>query len=234
MREAIGARAARLVLLDPTALDRQAELLAAAMAAGVEVRTVDAAQLAELTDTVHPQGVVAVCAFLDRDGGAVVSADARLLVCCADVRDPGNAGTVIRSADAFGADGVVLSAGSVDPYNPKCVRASAGSLFHLPLVVDAAPEEVTRAARAHGLQVLAADGAGAAELTDLQAAGTLTRPTLWLFGNEAWGLPESVAALADQGVRVPIYGRAESLNLAGAAAVCLYASATAQRTVRQP
>ena len=152
----------------------------------------------------------------------------RLVVICADVRDPGNAGTVIRTADAAGADCVVLAGSSVDAYNPKTVRASAGSLFHLPVAVE--PDVVTAvaAARAAGLTVLAADGAGEVVL-DRGAEGLLAGPTAWLFGNEAWGLPPETAALADHRVRIPIHGRAESLNLSTAAALCLYASAAAQR-----
>jgi len=145
------------------------------------------------------------------------------------VRDPGNAGTVVRCADAFGADGVVLSTGSVELTNPKTVRASVGSLFHLPVTVGADLAAVVEAAHAAGLQVLAADGSGDVELTDLVTQGLLARPTLWLFGNEAWGMPAQDRALADRVVRVPLYGAAESLNLATAAAVCLYATATAQR-----
>lgn len=221
--------AARLVLIAPAALERHGDLVQAATADAVEVQSVDAEQLAHLSDTVHPQGVIAVCNFCDQPTDAVITADARLLMCCADVRDPGNAGTLIRSADAFGAQGVLLSEGSVDPYNPKAVRASVGSLFHLPVVVGADLRVVSAAARAHGIQVLAADGNGEADLTDLGLDGTLARPTLWLFGNEAWGLPPVVTALADRSVRVPIHGRAESLNIASAAAVCLYATATAQR-----
>jgi TrmH family RNA methyltransferase len=136
---------------------------------------------------------------------------------------------VIRCADAFGADAVILSEGSVDAYNSKAVRSSAGSLFHVPLVLGAPLPEVVAAARAKGLQVLAADGGGLLDLDQLGTSGDLARPCLWLFGNEAWGLPADDAALADQTVRVPIYGAAESLNLAAAAAVCLYATSTAQR-----
>lgn len=153
---------------------------------------------------------------------------ATLVVCCAQVRDPGNAGTVIRCADAFGADGVVLSAGSVELTNPKTVRASVGSLFHLPVAVGVELAAVVRAAHAAGLQVLAADGSGDVELSTLARTGELARPTLWLFGNEAWGMPAQDRALADRVVRVPLYGAAESLNLATAAAVCLYTTATAQ------
>jgi TrmH family RNA methyltransferase len=148
---------------------------------------------------------------------------------CADVRDPGNAGTVIRCADAAGAGAVVLTGSSVDPYNGKAVRASAGSLFHLGLAVVPDTAAVIEELQRRGLQVLAADGAGETDLDDAIDAGLLDRPTAWLFGNEAWGLPEEVGALADHRVRIPIHGRAESLNLATAAAVSLYASARAQR-----
>jgi TrmH family RNA methyltransferase len=124
---------------------------------------------------------------------------------------------------------VVLTGSSVDPYNGKAVRASVGSLFHLPLAVGAGTAEVVGALQAAGVGVLAADGAGELDLDDAVDDGLLTGPTAWLFGNEAWGLPDDVAALADHRVRIPIHGRAESLNLATAAAVCLYASARAQR-----
>jgi TrmH family RNA methyltransferase len=155
-----------------------------------------------------------------------------LTVLLAQVRDPGNAGTVIRTAEADGASAVLLSHGAVDGYNAMCVRASAGSLFHLPIAVEVDVPTTVGALRVSGVQVLAADGAGGTDLDDLADAGRLAAPTAWLFGNEAWGLPADVAALADEVVRVPIHGRAESLNLATAAAVCLYASARAQRRVR--
>ncbi|HLT59722.1 MAG TPA: RNA methyltransferase [Microlunatus sp.] len=204
------------------AAERHADLVAA----HPEPRLIDEAELRALTDAVTPQGVVAVCRTDPHDADSVITADTRLLVCCARVSDPGNAGTVIRCADAFGADAVVLSAESVDPYNPKTVRASVGSLFHLPIAVDADVTDVVTAARARGLQVLAADGAGES-LTALAGSGELARPTLWLFGNEAHGLSDELAGLADRVVAVPILGAAESLNLATAAAVCLYASSAA-------
>lgn len=181
--------------------------------------------LRTLTDSITPQGVVAVCRMAHRPLAEVITGEARLLVCCARVSDPGNAGTVIRCADAFGADGVVLSSESVDPYNPKTVRATAGSLFHLPMTVDVDIPGVVATAHAAGMQVLAADGAGE-NLTQLAAAGNLSRPTLWLFGNEAHGLPDDLAQLADRIVAVPILGAAESLNLSTAAAICLYTSST--------
>ena len=184
--------------------------------------------LAGLTDAVTPQGVVAVCRMLDRPAAELLREPVRLAVLCVEVRDPGNAGTVIRCADAFGAGAVLLSAGSVDVYNPKTVRASVGSIFHLPLAVDADPAAVVRAARRSGMRVLAADGAGPARLDRLAAGGVLRAPLMWVFGTEATGLPAALTALADEVVSVPLFGAAESLNLASAAAVCLYASATAQ------
>jgi TrmH family RNA methyltransferase len=189
---------------------------------------VDDAALDSLADTVTPQGVVAVCRSLDVPLDAAV-AGARLVAVCADVRDPGNAGTVIRCADAAGADAVVLAGHSVDAYNPKTVRATVGSLFHLPLALADDPAAAVAALQAAGLTVLAADGAGEVDLDDAVDDGLLAGPTGWLFGNEAWGLPADLAALADHRVRIPIHGRAESLNLSTAAAVCLYASARAHR-----
>ena len=144
---------------------------------------------------------------------------------CADVRDPGNAGTVIRTADAAGAVGVVLSGNSVDPYNDKTVRASVGSLWHLPVSLADDPADCVRRAQDAGFVVLAADGAGDTDLFEAERSGLLDQPVAWLFGNEAWGLPDELAALADHRVSIPIFGRAESLNLSTAAAVCLYASA---------
>ena len=188
---------------------------------------VDDRALASLSDSVTPAGVVAVCRFLDVALVSALATNSRLIAICADVRDPGNAGTVIRTADAAGADGVVLAGSSVDPYNPKTVRASVGSLFHLPLAVEPDVATAVAAAKAAGLSVLAADGDGETSLDE--AGDLLGRRTAWLFGNEAWGLPREVAALADHRVRIPIHGRAESLNLSTAAALCLYASAGAQR-----
>lgn len=190
---------------------------------------VDDKALASLSDSVTPAGVVAVCRFLDRPLEHVLDRSPALVAICADVRDPGNAGTVIRTADAAGADAVVLAGHSVDAYNPKTVRATVGSLFHVPLATVADPAEAVTRTKAAGLVVLAADGAGETDLDDAIDEGLLAGETAWLFGNEAWGLPEELAALADHRVRIPIHGRAESLNLSTAAAVCLYASARVRR-----
>jgi TrmH family RNA methyltransferase len=197
--------------------------------AGIPWLTADEGAIAALSGAVTPQGIVAVCRFLDVPLETVVQrgADHTPIVICADVRDPGNAGTVIRCADAAGAAGVVLAGNSVDLYNDKTVRATVGSLWHLPVSVGVDPAECVRRAQAAGFVVLAADAAGETDLFGAESSGLLDQPVAWLFGNEAWGLPEDLAALADHRVSIPILGRAESLNLATAAAVCLYASARA-------
>jgi TrmH family RNA methyltransferase len=217
---------------------RHADLVAEMAQSGVPVHAVSGEVMAELAQTVTPQGLLAVCGFVDvplDQALAGPNADAgppSLVAVLASVRDPGNAGTVLRAADAAGAGAVLFSDASVDPYNGKAVRASAGSLFHLPLVAGVRLEPAVSALRAAGLRVLAADARGGRTLDDLSPE-ELAAPTAWIFGNEAWGMPEPVLALADESVAVPIYGRAESLNLATAAAVCLYASARAQRAPNQ-
>ncbi|WP_445258883.1 TrmH family RNA methyltransferase [Nocardioides aurantiacus] len=212
------------VFATPAAGDRLGALRSAAEAAGVRWWVADEAAVASLSGAVSPQGVVAVCRVLDVALADVVATTGTLVV-CADVRDPGNAGTVIRTADAAGATGVVLAGSSVDPYNDKTVRATVGSLWHLPLALAPDPASAVAQVRASGRLVLAADGGGETDLFDAEDAGLLDRPVAWLLGNEAWGLPEELAALADHRVAIPVLGRAESLNLATAAAVCLYASA---------
>jgi RNA methyltransferase, TrmH family len=233
VREAVRHAAAdvRDVYVTAQAQQRHPQIVAAAHAAQLWVHEVTPEVLAAMCDTEAPQGIVAVCRWsgpgLD-EALAALPPDAFVCV-LTHVRDPGNAGTVIRCADAAGAGGVVLTGASVDPYNGKAVRASAGSLFHLPLALDPGTAEVLDAVHRAGLLVLAADGRGELDLDDAEDAGLLGAPTAWLFGNEAWGLPADVAALADHRVRIPLHGRAESLNLATAAAVCLYASARAHR-----
>ncbi len=219
------------VLATESATARHDDLRAAAAAGEVRWTVVDVDVLAAVADTVTPQGVVAVCHFVDVSlADALAAAPApRLVAVGVDVGDPGNAGTVLRCADAVGADAFVLAGESVDPYNPKAVRAGAGSLFHLPVVAGVEPAIAVAAARTAELQVIAADGAAGVDLDDAEARGLLGKPTAWLFGNEAHGLTDAGRALADELVAVPLYGRAESLNLAAAAAVCLYASARAQR-----
>ncbi|MCL1837761.1 MAG: RNA methyltransferase [Propionibacteriaceae bacterium] len=205
------------------------DLIEAAEANNVPVFAVSEQNLATMTDTVTPQGVVAVVRALSVQLESVFypTSDASLVVICAQVRDPGNAGTVIRCADAFGADAVIMSHDCVDLYNPKVIRSSAGSIFHLPIVTDVELTDAIAACRAAGLQIFATDGEAGISLTDL--CSELANPTAWIMGNESWGLPSEQIKLADKTVAVPIYGQAESLNLATAAAVCMYTSASAQR-----
>jgi len=265
------------------------DLVTSIASAGIPVHVVSGEVMGELAQTVTPQGLLAVCGFVDVELAQVVSElegrgvawtvsippdppqgrgtsdegpppqaamQARrgivkgdgevggapeasgkhvtepapaLVALLANVRDPGNAGTVLRTADAAGAQAVVFADASVDPYNGKCVRASAGSLFHLPVVAGARLEDAVVTMRDAGLRVVAADGRAGRGLDDPAVRARLGEPTAWMFGNEAWGLPPGLVALADEAVAVPIYGKAESLNLATAAAVCLYASAHAQR-----
>jgi TrmH family RNA methyltransferase len=195
----------------------------------VPVLTASDEVVAEMSDTITPQGIVGLCRFVDTPFKEILQIRPRLVAVLAHVRDPGNAGTVLRCADAAGAEAVVFTDASVDVYNPKAVRASAGSLFHLPVAVGVPVERAVTGLKTAGARVLAADGAGDRDLDAEIDAGAMGSPTAWIFGNEAWGLPEGTRGLADAVVRVPLHGRAESLNLATAAAVCLYASARAQR-----
>jgi RNA methyltransferase, TrmH family len=227
---------------------RYHDLVTSIAGAGVPVHVVSGEVMGELAQTMTPQGLLAVCGFVDVQLAQVASAlEGRpgrtedpsaenltkpapaLVALLVNVRDPGNAGTVLRTADAAGAHAVVFADASVDPYNGKCVRASAGSLFHLPVVAGARLQHAVAAMRDAGLRIVAADGRAGRSLDDPDVRARLRSPTAWMFGNEAWGLPPDCVALADEPVAVPIYGRAESLNLAAAAAVCLYASARAQR-----
>jgi TrmH family RNA methyltransferase len=218
--------------LTRAALDRYTDIAQAAVDAGVDVETVSDHVLEAMADTVTPQGVIAVCRQFPVSVGELVAHGrdghgARLIAILDQVRDPGNAGTIIRAADAAGADGVILTGASVDAYNPKVVRSTTGSLFHLPIAQGGSLEAALGAARAGGLRVLAADITGDALPL---VRDRLAEPTAWLFGNEAHGLSDETLALADAAVRVPIYGHAESMNLATAASVCLYESAFAQNT----
>lgn len=225
--------------LTPEAADRHADILARARAAGLYTHTVTPRVMAAMS--ADAQGVLAVVAttalaagLRPQEGGAGAGeglaerlAGARLVAVLAEAQDPGNAGTIIRTADAAGADAVVLVRGSVDATNPKVVRSTAGSLFHLPVLTGAGLEEVLEALDGAGLAVLAADGSGPVGLFD--ADELLARPCAWLFGNEARGLAPEALERAEAVVSVPVLGAAESLNVAAAAAVCLYASVRAQR-----
>ena len=210
----------------PSAMERHPDVRDAAREAGIEVLFTTEGVLDAMADTVTPQGIVAVARQSPTSLREVFAASPCLIAICEEVRDPGNLGTIIRAADAAGADAVVLTGRTVDPYNPKVVRATTGSLFHLPVVVGLELPTVIEKARAAGVRVIAADVGGG---DFLASRDVLAQPTAWLFGNEARGLDDDSLALADLSLRLPIYGAAESLNLATAASVCLYETAFAQR-----
>lgn len=210
----------------PTAWDKHQDIRDAASDAGVEVAFASEQVIDAMADTVTPQGIVAVARQVPTSVRDVFDGEPRLIVICEEVRDPGNLGTIIRAADAVGADAVILTGRTVDPFNPKVVRATTGSLFHLPVAVGVDLADATGRARSAGLRIVAAD-VGGEDFVDHRA--TLAEPTAWVFGNEARGLDEDALQLVDLSLRLPIYGRAESLNLATAASVCLYESAFAQR-----
>ena len=220
----------RRLLVAETAIDQHQDLLRAANDAAIPIGTVPAGVVGELTDTVTPQGLLAVCRSVDVPLAQALTSGARLVVFCDQVRDPGNLGTVIRCADAFGADAVLISTDAVDLYNPKAVRASTGSIFHLPIALGVDLAAASSTARAAGLAVFGADGSADCSVDDLLTSGELAEPVMWVLGNEAWGLTDDHAALLDRLVALPLYGRAESLNLSTAAAVLLYATATAHRS----
>jgi TrmH family RNA methyltransferase len=229
---ALAAGAAVEVLVSASACERRAGEVAAADAAGVPIHVVEDRAFESLVSARTPQGVVAVCTWapdtltglLAAGSGSPGPGDQAVLA--HEVSDPGNAGALIRVADAAGVRLVALSDRSVDPTNAKCVRASAGSLFHLPVVAAGDTATAIAALRAAGRRVLAADvTAESVDLFDAERRGLLAGGVAWLFGNEAHGLPADVLAEVDHVVRIPILGRAESLNLATAAAVCLYTAA---------
>ena len=193
--------------------------------AGTPTQLVTERAAKALSDTVTPVGLVAVCAIPDAGLEQVLAEAPTLVAVPVGVSEPGNAGTIIRVADAMGADAVVLAGPSVDPYNGKCLRASAGSIFSIPVIAEPDTDAVVAGLRDAGLQVLATVLDGSVSLDDVD----LARPTAWLFGPEAHGLPPDVVELATARVRIPMAGNAESLNIGSAAAICLYQSARASR-----
>jgi len=214
------------LFVTPTALDRYQDIGRAAREADLEIEFVTEQVLEAMADTVTPQGVLAVARQFPTSLKEILAGEPRLIAILEEVRDPGNAGTIIRAADSAGADAVILTGRSVDLYNPKVVRATTGSLFHLPVAIMPELDDVLERVKAAGIQVLAADIKGEDLLS---ARPSLAAPTAWLFGNEARGLSDEQLELADRAITVPIYGKAESMNLATAASVCLYESAFAQR-----
>lgn len=213
------------ILVTEPALSEHSELFASVQS---KVTLVSDRVLDKIADTRTPQGVVTVAHQLDVDIELVISNKPKLVAVLDQIRDPGNAGTVLRAADAAGADAVIFSKESVDLYNPKTVRSTAGSLFHLPIVIEADIDHALAQLHEAGLQILAAAGMGESIL----GIDSLAEPTAWVFGNEAHGVTDRTLELADKVVALPIFGAAESLNLATAASVCLYQSAFRQNPSR--
>ncbi len=208
------------LFVTPAAAARNADLVDDAEAAGADIVVVTETVLGSIAGTITPQGLIGVAALADPPLADALSG-ADLAVVLWEVRDPGNAGTIIRTADAAGIDCVILTGDSVDPRNGKAVRASVGSLFHLPVAQVPDWHEVAAACRARGMRLVAADAAGSVTHTQLD----LTEPTALVFGNEAHGLDAKVIADCDLVAKVPILGKAESLNLAATVAVMAYEAA---------
>jgi RNA methyltransferase, TrmH family len=193
------------------------------MLTDVQVHLVTERAAKVLSETVTPVGLVAVCSVPEVGLDDVLADAPRLVAVAVEISEPGNAGTLIRIADAMGADAVVLAGHSVDPYNGKCLRASAGSIFSIPVVAEPDAVRTVTALGKAGLQVLATTVDGEVSLDDADLSG----PTAWLFGPEAHGLPPDLAEMATHRVHIPMPGNSESLNVASAAAICLYQSARA-------
>jgi TrmH family RNA methyltransferase len=219
------------VFMTPEAFAKNADIVALAGSASIEIEQVSEQVLEQMADTTTPQGVIAVVQMASVTLEQVIGAKPNLLVVLDRVSDPGNAGTIIRVAVAAGATGVIVTSDSVDIYNPKVVRSTTGSIFHIPIVRAVELAQAMEALKSSGLQVIAADMTGV-PLPELAEKGSLQAPSAWLMGNEAHGLDDSALAEADIVASVPQYGPVESMNLATAAAVCLFQSAFAQRHSR--
>ena len=199
-------------------------VVARAESRGVPVFVLAAGVLERVAGTVSPQPVLAVARMVDVDLDAL--AEETLVVVSVDIRDPGNLGTVLRSAEAAGVGGIICCEGSVDVYNPKCVRASAGSLFHTRIVARGEPVRVLGTLGERGLRRLGTrpdDG-------EPYDRADLTGPTALVLGNEAKGLPAPAAAAVDGWVTIPMAGRSESLNVGMAAAVLCFEAARQRRS----
>lgn len=232
-------RLTRDLYITDEAVERHGDVAELASAAGVWTHVLAAQDMRDLS--ADAQGVVAVISTPEAPDLDSLLREASLIVATLDIADPGNLGTIIRTADAAGADAVVVGKASAELYSPKVVRSAAGSHFHVPCVAGIEASELAARAREAGLQVLTAEGTGewelpvlvreAAEAKILGAAPSgpdLRRRALWFVGNEARGFA-GCDFDADARVAVPLYGKAESLNVSTALAVCAYASAMAQR-----
>ena len=219
--------AARRGLVEEVFVTEAAGRRHGALLDGLTVRHVTERAAKALSETVTPSGLVAVCRLPETHLDEVLDPTPELVAVAVDLSEPGNAGTLIRLADAMGAAAVVFAGHSVDPYNGKCLRSSAGSIFSVPVIIDADAPAVLARLRSAGLQVLATTLDGEVSLDDAETL--LGEPSAWVFGPEAQGLSPELATRADHRITIPIAGGAESLNVAAAAAICLYQSAKALR-----
>jgi TrmH family RNA methyltransferase len=198
-----------------------------ALRAGARLFELAPGVLERVADTVTPQPVLAVLPMLDASPDPVAPTTGELIVVLIDVRDPGNAGTVLRTADAAGVRSVIFSGESVDPYNPKTVRASAGSIFHVPFSVEADPISLSRNLGARGYRTLAT----VVREGDDYAALDWSVPTALFLGNEAAGLGVEVLEAVGGAVAIPMDGRAESLNVGVACAVLCFEALRQRRSI---
>jgi len=199
-------------------------------AKGIPAYKISRQQFKELSSVETPQGVLAVVQEPEYQLRDILNEGKMkkevLIVCCFGVQDPGNLGTIIRSADAFGAGGVILSKGTVDLYNPKVIRATMGSLFHLPIVRIEDEKETLLYLKEKNVKIVATEVKAQKDISMVDLKG----PVAILMGNEAAGLSQEVIELADEVVKIPMLGRAESLNVGVSTAVVLY-EALRQRTM---
>jgi TrmH family RNA methyltransferase len=170
-----------------------------------------------LADTETPQGIAAIVAYPQKKGKDLVYGPATFMVVCDGVRDPGNLGTIIRLADAAGADAVAITPGTCSPFNQKAIRSTAGSLFNVPLLFTP-PEELAATLRKNKVSLYIADSHATVSVFETNFKG----PFALVFGNEGMGTGEVMKSNADKSIRIPLRGRAESLNVAAAAAICIY------------
>jgi TrmH family RNA methyltransferase len=202
-----------------------ADLLARAAEAGARVRSVDHGVLARVTDTVTPQPVAAIARFADVPPGTAAAAAGPLALVLVGVRDPGNAGTLLRSAEAAGAGAVLFCDGAVDPYGPKCVRASAGSVFRVAVTRSGAAGEALACLASAGLGTVATVARGARSYDEVELAA----PVALVLGNEAHGLPGDLAGRVERAVTIPMLGRSESLNVGMAGTILCFESLRQRR-----
>ena len=181
--------------------------------------------MAAMSSVENAQGILATCAKDALSDLNKLTATSNLLIYCHEINDPGNLGTIIRSAHALGAQGLILSPGSVDPFAPKVVRASAGSLWHLPFIVNVEFEELMKSAQEVEMKSIAMTGSGKSTLKDF--IKVLPKKSVFVFGNEAHGLPTEISKNCDHQVRIPMKAGVESLNLATSAALAIYAASNA-------